>query len=458
MGVVDGHSLQAALDAWRADRSCVYLANCVDDAAAGVSRLEVPRRVHRWWTDQARTYDPVIATTLLETFDRDAQNDDVSWRIIFLRETPLVRVLRDQGISDASPRGPWMNLVDRIGMVLAWPDDPRVAVALARALWRPPFYDPFPMKMARRMRPTGLFGAIANAMVERICAIGDLRALEIASGVDKARVQAAARDAPEPRVRHGNEVDAAWQAVIDEPDAVAPRLVLADAYMQREDPRGDFIAAQCRPLVAIEEARARGDVQFDAAGLFGASAEQTSKLLEASWHRWLGDAALVASRRSTFRGGLLHHVEVGHAATPPWSWDGIAEHRELCAINRLSPMVDCDRARYAAFITHLPHTPAWITLDRETLDALAGREVALRGAYIPLVRRPVVGNLVRDALALSPERVGLWFCNEELPIVRRAIYAAPAMEFHLKYVDGQTDQAVLAELAALPNVKSVRPT
>ena len=153
MGAVDGHSLQAALDAWRADRSSVYLANCVDDAAAGVSRLEVPRRVHRWWTDQARTYDPVIATTLLETFDRHAQNDDVSWRIIFLRETPLVPVLRDQGISDASPRGQWMNLVDRIGMVLAWPDDPRVAVALARALWRPPFYDPFPMKMARRMRP-----------------------------------------------------------------------------------------------------------------------------------------------------------------------------------------------------------------------------------------------------------------------------------------------------------------
>lgn len=457
MGAVDGHSLREALDAWRADRSSVYLANCVDDAAARVSRSEVPRRVHRWWTDLAKHYDPVTATTVLATLEHQAENDDVSWRIVLLRETPLVPVLRANGITDGSPRGQWMNLVDRLGMLLAWPDDPRVAVALAQVIWRPPFYDPFPMKMSRRMRPGGLWGAIAHAMVERVCAIGDLRALEMLRAVERPLIEAAARAAPAPRTRHGNAIDAAWQAVIDEPDGIAPRLVLADAYMQREDPRGDFIAAQCRPLIAIEEARARGD-ELDPSGLFGANAEQMAKLLEASWHRWLGDVSLVANRRSTFRGGLLHHVELGHVATPPWAWDGVELHRELCAINRLSPAADCDRARYAAFVAQLPYTPAWVTVDRETLDALAGRDVALRGIYVPLVRRPVVGNLVRDAIALAPERVGLWFCNDELPIVRRIIYDRPAMEFHLQIVDGQTDPTIVAELTALPNVRSVRKT
>ncbi len=466
MRSVDGHSLRAALDAWRADRTSVFLANCVDDAAARVSRVEPPAgKIHRWWTDQATAYDPVTATTLLATVTTQAAQAHTSWRVIFARATPLVDRLRAAGVkAEDKERPEWLNLVDRIGLMLAWPDDPRVAVALARLLWNEPFRgDRY--RMRRRFVWQGVQAVCGAAIVHRICEIGDLRALEMVthvwSALDanlQALVNTTVDEAPPSRTTHHVGLDTAWHAVVADPFDLQTRLVLADAYLERGDPRGDMMVQQCRPLIAIEKARAAGE-EFDPSGLYGESSNSAMKLIENNWHHWLGDVALVATRGSRFQGGLLHDVVLGHGATPTWAWDRIVDHRELCAIHRLSAGHERHHAAFADFLCARKMVPRWVHLDQRVLAILRARTrtLALTGVSLSLYQGDF-DQLIEAVLSLAP---GLERLNFDLvgPYYLSAIRALALRAPHLKlsfaagfHID-EAVRATLDELRVLPNVK-----
>ena len=466
MAFVAGHSLDDALAAWRLDRSNIALANRVDEVSARVARVAVPAKLHRWWTDQARTYDPAVAATLLDTLYAQARQDNVSWRIVVMRATPLVDTLRSHGLDapDAVPRGPWSNLVDRIGLLLAWPDDPRVALALARCL----FAEPFVFDHGMKARPVHASArAVIAAVVKRVLEIGDLRAIDRLSSLvfdlDAAtneRFAEVIASAPAPATPATVDVPAAWQAVLDEPRAIEPRLVLADAYIERGDPRGEMIALSCAPLIAIERARAAGE-ELDASGLWGVGAERIAQLVDEHWYHWLDELALVASRSSRFRGGLLADVHVGLEATPRWAWERVAGHRELCGMHRLLATRDVDADTYARFAGELVRKPAWVYFTVEQLAALRAhtRTLHLPGVSVSVYGAiPTLTAIADQVLELSPalERLGFEHARQgQLPEFRALAYRLPGVQLRLTvaWQPDSEERALLVELRSLPNVR-----
>lgn len=146
-------------------------------------------------------------------------------------------------------------------------------------------------------------------------------------------------------------IDELWQQVVEAPDDIGARLVLADALIEAGEARGELIALQCRGA--------------DASMFVGESpsednaAERVSELIAANWSKWLGDLSLMIVRQgSTFQDGMLSLVQVGGEATPLTSWAAFAGHRELCAIQRVRPYkVRADH--YATFLAGLTRDPPW---------------------------------------------------------------------------------------------------
>ena len=417
--------LVEALAAWRADRSSVVLAAAVDDAAGRAERPAPPRKkIHRWWIAQARAYDPVMVAALLEHLPWDARGRD------------------------------WQNLFDRIELMLAWPDDPRVARSLAELLFKAPFTYRGGMKAPWRHPEDG---RVRSAIARRVAEIGDLRAIaRVASEwqrleePSRAQLADAVMRAPLPRTVAASDprLDEVWTSVVDDPTSLDRRLVLADALSERGDPRGELIALQCAPLVAIEKARARGE-PFDPSAMFGVHADKLTELIRTHWDRWLGEVGLGVDRSSRFWGGLLGDVNLAPVA-PPWLWDRIAGDRELCAIHRLrpgrlSPVV------YARFVSRLVRPPQWTEISDEVIAELGHlRPVRLTGVRFNGVPAPA---LLRELLAIAPgiERVDFGpIDGGELPLVRDL--AAPLrIEVHVSYLT-YPDPVVLEELRAMPHV------
>lgn len=458
-------TLVEAIEAWRADKSLANAAR-VDDLSAELE-LETPpkKKLHRWWVARARTYDPVVATTLLAYVHADASGSNVSWRTIHLRGTPLVTYLRELG--DAVVPRDWLNLIDRIGLMLAWPDDPRVAMRLAQLVHEAPLR---PVERLGRRERHVAAPVCRAAILERVLAIGDPRAIEVVgrdlARIDpdaRARIEAAVAALPAPReaaIPEDAELAGLWEAIADAPDDLARRLVLADALIERGDPRGEMIALQCAPLIAIEDARARGET-IDASGLFGHSAERIAKLIDANWHRWLGEVGLVASRSSKFRGGLLGDLVVGTATTPPWAWDRAARHRELSAVYRVIPM-SVSPSVYVRFILALRRVPRWVALGQDHLDELRalGRTLSATGVILihRTARRPL-DALVRETFAIAPALAYLAL-DDLIPSDLRRLRTFAFELSRLKQLRltmyspvGAEEAAIVDELRALPFVR-----
>jgi uncharacterized protein (TIGR02996 family) len=158
-------------------------------------------------------------------------------------------------------------------------------------------------------------------------------------------------------------IDALWRAVIEAPDDLDRRLVLADALLERGDPRGEAIAVQ------------------------------------GNAYDHLGDTALIASDCS-FHGGLLSSLSAGTVTTPAWAWDQPPSHRELCALNDVSPGY-VTAERYANFLARLPRVPTWVRLERAHLDQLRklGARVPFRN--IEFSMWPPPHDLARELLAIA---------------------------------------------------------
>ena len=111
-----------------------------------------------------------------------------------------------------------------------------------------------------------------------------------------------------PAVRTDIDEAELWRDVARDPDDLGPRNVLADYLVERRDRRGELIAAQ---LSTQPRAMQRAE-----------------HLLAKHWYEWLGDVALVITRRgSEFRGGMLETIHVGMHRRRPWAYGAIRGHR-----------------------------------------------------------------------------------------------------------------------------------
>jgi hypothetical protein len=424
-------TLADTIERWRNERD-VVLAEQIDVLAESVAPMLMPppKRMQRWWLAQAKTYDPEVATTLLAQL-RAYANDD--------------------------------QLADRIRAMLRWPDDPRVGVALAETLVGRPFNELYRMMHRRR-----LANPFVDEIAKRIVEIGDARGIERLASLwnllgDETRNRLANVQLREPKYKRASVplVDTAWAAVLAEPLAIQPRLVLGDAYLQSGDPRGEVIATQCVPLLAIEQARARGEA-IDPNALFGVRASEMTKLIDANWHRWLGDVAMVVARGSKFRGGLLSDIWVGHAATPVgWAWQRAAHHRELCAVEHVR-YTDWVRPKtFVEFVAKLASIPRWIHLDDRVASELRGSGVRAQGVMIhththgqPALRLARIVDTVIDALP-KVERIGIdYLAAHDLADVREvAARLSIPLYFTVSWRPTIEERYILDELRAMPHVR-----
>jgi uncharacterized protein (TIGR02996 family) len=427
-------TLTETLAAWRLDRSSAALANRVDDAGARVPMPPLPSKLQRWWTDRARTYDPETASILLATLHVQAHGGNVSWRTVMLRDTPVARALRANGFEGAAGRDQWLNLLDRIGLLLRWPDDPRVAMALAGWIR----VEPFQRRYRMHPGPDRFLKPVVDAIVRRIIEIGDVRALvRVAplrthfSGEVRAALERAMADVSSPRTTDDTLEDA-WHAVIDEPFDLSTRLVLADAYLERGDPRGELIALQCAPFVAIDAAQAAGR-PFDRDAAFGVGAERIAKLVEEHWYRWFGELSLVVTERSVLRAGLLARIWIGQPASPAWAWPFTANHRELCALEEVVPLPDLEPEPYIGFLRALPRQPRWVHLRDRSLAVLRGQQVPFVGVrYTVGPRDPL--EITHELVAIAPklERLRLSFAYpQHMDAIHEVVAVFPQIKIEM---------------------------
>lgn len=246
-----------------------------------------------------------------------------------------------EGLADAtSAEG-----VKRLALVGTWPPDPRVEAALVglvehvpyRATSTQPFWRAL-WPLLRELREPSLVERLraADASIEKNVAVtmGAWLRGQLAKIVE-------ALDLPEPSspppeyarlaalLERGakahaprDELEHLLQAIYDAPDDDAPRLVYADALLERNDPRGELIALQCRTAPLDREQKKR-----------------EKALLETHGKSWLGPLAPIIMAGYRFERGFLaacrvdnekrDHVRsvVGHP-----SWATVRELRGSAAI------------------------------------------------------------------------------------------------------------------------------
>jgi uncharacterized protein (TIGR02996 family) len=290
-----------------------------------------------------------------------------------------------------------------IERLLARPDDPRVALRLAAAL----------------VMRFDLTSELTTTIVDRIAEIRDVRAIAMvwrhldkphqhrlslvfgnepdASDDDARRELDALEDAD-------GRIAALWRTVAESPYDVERRLVLADALIERGNPRGHVIALQCRP-----DGR-----------------EAAWRILEARRYELLGETALLLDSTSRFDGGLLASIRVGTVHTPSAAWDRPLDQRELCALYDASPGYVSARA-YAKFLAGLARMPTWVRIERVHLDELRslGATCAFRNAELSLWPPPRdLANQLLEIAAYAPALEGLAFRATHWPPLAECVAVA----------------------------------
>ncbi len=314
-------ALVLLLAAWKAEPS-----DALADAIGLVSsRLKVPALVRgkgkaalTAWTARANTAKPQDVPVLLE-------------------------VLADASSGEG---------LARLAQIAKWMPDPRIDAALVDLLDRVPY----------RATSTQPFW---NAVFELAGTITDVRQLRRLDGLTAEGVAvtmqawlrgklAALRETtawklnvvnPEPpevteilallgprKLSIGSKnLEALLGAIYDTPDDDAPRLVLADALLERGDPRGEFIALQLR-----------GDRDSERISI-----KREKELLETYGKQWLGELAPVVMAGYTFARGFLADCRI--------------DNRQLDRVQKLAG------------------DPAWATVRSLAGSALIGLHPVMRG-------------------------------------------------------------------------------
>ena len=237
------------------------------------------------------------------------------------------------------------------------------------------------------------------------------------------------------------DIDELWRQVVENPDDIGYRLVLADALIEAGDPRGELIALQCRGADAKISVGAN-DVPEN-------PAERVSELVAANWERWLGDAAPALLRHgSTFRDGMLSLVRVGSESAQPIDWQRVAAHRELCAIERVRPaQVRSDH--YAQFLHGLVRDPPWVEVHQPNV-VRALRTLRDRWA----IRGIRIGGIT---FTTSPRRREIAPLTAEIPLVAEMAPGIEAIEIPPMYSAGEELFALALQLPRLfPRLRKVK--
>lgn len=160
-----------------------------------------------------------------------------------------------------------------------------------------------------------------------------------------------------PRKTDAEEEASLLEMVIENPDDDAARAVLADFWLERNDPRGELINLQLK--------EARGEAT-------AADQKSIRALLRAHEKTWLGELALVTKRR-VFRRGFLDEVELQqNSAADPGVWEATTTSALLATVRLLRKGKANDRHYRDFVLSPALRSLRSLTLQRKTMlgDAL----------------------------------------------------------------------------------------
>ena len=360
-------TLAEAIAIWRETRDPIA-AHVADRIAARGVRLPVPPAgsLHTWWIERAATYDPEVATTLLEYLPVRLRSSEARWSQIEER-------WRGREIVQLVAGKTWdcsTNWIDRYAAVEPW-DDPRLAPILAGWLAGPgTFVAPgFRAGFVRivgdhliRLRDVRVIPRLLACDDPEVAAVG--HALEAVTPAPSGLAPLAAELAAP------TQLEQLWAAVADRES----RQVLADALLAAGDNRGELITLQ----------------------LAGAPERDIQRRMRSDWERWLGGDlnAIIVREGSLVRDGMFEVLRVGHSFTPAFAWTAAIGHRELHTVHTVRPAVIADHAAYARFVAALPALRT-LAVATPTLQALAAQRLQLAVDWLePL--DAIAGDLLRE--------------------------------------------------------------
>jgi uncharacterized protein (TIGR02996 family) len=215
----------------------------------------------------------------------------------------------------------------------------------------------------------------------------------------------------------GAELTDLWRAVIAERDDLTPRLVLADALLERGDVRGELIHLQCdgNKTLRATDSDEPFAVYTDTAARTVDFAERAAGLIRDHWVDWLGPLGKLVRREwSWFHEGMLFGIRPTGTVE---AWRDLPDLPELAMVRKVRWNTRQDQFWdrdtdftgpnvYAAAIARLPNTPTWIDLDTQSqADALARYQTTW----------PIPGLRL---LHVDPARLGALFPEVESLIVK----------------------------------------
>lgn len=222
-----------------------------------------------------------------------------------------------------------------------------------------------------------------------------------------------------------------FQAVLAAPDDDAPRLVFADFLTGEGDPRGEFIALQCR-LAATPDDEARRQLRI-----------AENKLLAAHEAKWTADFFAVAKSTPFRKVKVVFHRGFLEEATLP-----------IDALDDLEPLFHA-----APLLRRLRFDSPGFTGQTHAPPTLAGRlsSPRLRNVKSLDLRLPAGGDAVARELAQCPHLTGLHTLHLEatswpIPDFPTPIFSGPP-ESHRLGAGGATTLAASPHLKGLRDVK-----
>jgi uncharacterized protein (TIGR02996 family) len=385
-------ALVSAVAAWRARRHAI-LADVVDAVAATSTPTPLVGRdkatYQRAWLELAkRTGDPAALGALAAGLTRSVPVREVRY------------LARDRDVKRYRP------FLERIAALAECEPDPRIATAVCELLERAPFsvedvagvYGPaidllvqigdersIDRLRALVARPIAKTAAIRDhfARALPVAAVRIEKALRKRSRLSKADRTAAEqilgsrpRTAPKPDARNVDDLVAECLA---HPGDDGPREVLADALLERDDPRGEFIQLQLRD--------ARREL-----------AEPDRKRIESLQRKhekeWLGDLTRITKNRVFRRGFLDECVLLQGAAADAATWRRLAKDPILASIGTLHKGTASEEL-YRTFV----FSPVMTHLREIIVPSTA----MLRDLHRPIQHIVLTSGLTKEALAILDE-------------------------------------------------------
>ena len=411
-----GGALATALAWWRETRA-PELADLVDVLGNRCTLPAPPKReLHAWWMLHASPYNPVHVTALARRANDRMLRNDVSFEDLrrWYAGNPVVENLVERYAgAKHTILFAHRNALQRFAAMAAWPPDPRTAQILARwlvegrASWAMPEFAPttpafyellatslatlgdvrvVPAIEAMVTQPRGRTHAIRQqqaALAQRL--LGELagRATPL---VEREQVIAWSTTLAVPVDDSADrEEQELWAQLARNPDDLGTRMVLADALIEQDDPRGHVIAMQCNP---------DPDVQREA-----------RRLLDEHWFELFGDVALVMDKLyCEFRDGMLDVLAIGAGDAPAWAYGSLAGHRELAAVRWLRVGRHVTGDQLLRVLADLPRPPQKLTIERDALVALHARKPwPMREIELRYRRIVATGPTLEDTLRMLGE-------------------------------------------------------